>query len=63
MQIKTVGVSLLAIAVCQLTTFLLIYRYREQAHSYREPYFSLKIVFSWLKCWLSNTSAELRTIL
>jgi hypothetical protein len=30
-----VGVSLLAIAVCQPTFLNLTYRYREQAHSYR----------------------------
>ncbi|CAI8748794.1 hypothetical protein EMIT0P265_140031 [Pseudomonas zeae] len=30
-----VGVSLLAIAVCQLTQMYLTHRYREQAHSYK----------------------------
>ncbi|CAI8999871.1 hypothetical protein EMIT0P265_90129 [Pseudomonas zeae] len=33
-----VGVSLLAIAVCQSTSDSQTYRYREQAHSYREGY-------------------------
>jgi hypothetical protein len=31
---KPVGASLLAIAVCQSTVLLLVYRYREQARSH-----------------------------
>ncbi|CAI8786374.1 hypothetical protein EMIT0P395_190019 [Pseudomonas sp. IT-P395] len=35
-----VGVSLLAIAVCQSMNSYLIHRYREQAHSYRVKFVS-----------------------